>query len=67
MYFILAWVVICLLSPLLGWVYDKWKGHDDINATSGTGAYKVRLSAAGIVMAATPLLIIGLIVNWASQ
>jgi len=67
MYLILAWVVICLFSPAIGYAYDKWKGLDGPDAKNGSGPYEIRYSAVMVIMLATPLLIIGLIVNWLAQ
>ena len=64
---IVLWILICLFSPLIGMGYDKWKKIDKSSTKTGSGSYEVRYSAVLVVMVSTPLLIIGLILNWLGQ
>lgn len=59
-----AWAVIGILSPIFGYLIDKYKGTTDKDAKFSTGYSDMRVSTMKILIYTLPLLIAGIILNY---
>lgn len=65
MILIVAWVMIGLLSPIIGLAADKLRGvSNDSESKVSTGYHDTRVSGLMIVIYSTPLLFVGLALNY---
>lgn len=63
MILIASWAVIGILSPILGYAYDKLRGIKDSDSLFSTGRSEMRHSTLMILMFSLPLLVIGIILH----
>lgn len=67
MVLIASWAVLGVLSPILGYVYDKLRKVNGSDSKFSTGRSDMRHSTLMILLFTLPLLFLGLILNALSQ